>query len=139
MPPLPVARDAASAAFFDGTARGELMLRRCEDCTRIGPPPTQTCASCGSARLGWTPAQGTGTLVSWTVVHGRPAADGRVTRTVAGLVELAEGPWLHARITDIAPGDVTAGLPLGAGFCRSGDGEAVPVFHPLAPRSGDAA
>lgn len=138
MPAIPVTRDAASATFFDGTARGELLLRQCEVCDRLNAPRTETCPSCSSIHLGWTPARGTGTLVSWTVVHGRAPEGGQPPRIVAGLVELTEGPWLHARIVDIAPEDATAGLPLAVDFHRSGDGEAVPVFHPVA-KTGDAA
>lgn len=124
MPVVPVTRDAASAPFYDGTARGELLLRRCESCGLLSAPRVETCSSCGSTGLGWAPAQGAGTLVTWTVVHGGD------TRVVAGLVELAEGPWLHARIVGIAPEDVTARLPLVVDFDRGEGSEAVPVFRP---------
>lgn len=129
MPAVPVIRDAASAPFYEGTARGELLLRRCEDCALLSAPRIETCPSCGSARLGWKPAQGTGILVSWTVVHGR-ISDSEPTRTVAGLVELTEGPWLHARIVGIAPENVTAQLPLVVDFDHSDESETVPVFRP---------
>ena len=136
MSAIPVTRDTASAAFFDGTARGELLLRQCEDCDRLSAPRTETCPSCGSAHLAWTPAHGTGTLVSWTVVPGRAPEGGEPPRVIAGLVELAEGPWLHARIVGIAPEDARVGLPLAVGFHRPEDGESVPVFSPFAKTRG---
>jgi hypothetical protein len=57
------------------------------------------------------------------VVHGR---DGT---TVAGVVELDEGPWLHARLVDVDAGALAVGAPLVVGFADAGD-ERVPVFRP---------
>ena len=130
---MTITRDDASAAFFDGTARGVLLLRRCDDCGRRSAPRTLTCPACHSARLAWEPARGTGTLASWTVVHHRPARGAPTPRTVAGLVELDEGPWLHARIDGIDPSRLRAGLPLIVAFDRPADGEAIPVFQSAEP------
>ena len=129
MTAMTITRDDASAAFFDGTARGVLLLRRCDDCGRRSAPRTLTCAACHSARLAWEPARGTGTLASWTVVHHRPAGGAPAPRTIAGLVQLDEGPWLHARIDGIDPSRLRAGLPLTVAFDRPADGEAIPVFQ----------
>lgn len=130
---MTITRDDASAAFFDGTARGVLLLRRCDDCGRRNAPRTLTCPACHSARLAWEPARGTGTLASWTVVHHRPAGGAPAPRTVAGLVQLDEGPWLHARIDGIDPSRLRAGLPLIVAFDRPADGEAIPVFQSAEP------
>ncbi|MGY4745623.1 Zn-ribbon domain-containing OB-fold protein [Streptomyces sp. ATMOS53] len=122
-------RDAASDEFFEGTARGELPLRHCTDCGTWNAPHTVSCRSCRSGRLTWEPARGTGKLVSWTVVHGRRADDGPAPRSLAGLVELDEGPWLHARIEVADPTRLRAGLPLAVAFDRPYGGDAAPVFH----------
>ncbi|MGP4021573.1 Zn-ribbon domain-containing OB-fold protein [Saccharopolyspora sp. 5N708] len=118
-----VARNAESAAFFDGTARGELLVRRCPRCSLVIAPNVPQCPDCAATGLVWQPARGTATLVTWTVV---PDPDG--APVVAGIVELTEGPWLHARIL-VAPEELTEGLALSVDFQRDGDGEAVPVFH----------
>lgn len=130
MPIVPVARDAASAPFYDGTARGELLLRRCEACASISAPNTESCSACRCTRLSWTPARGTAELVTWTVVHGRSPVDGEPLRIVAGMVELAEGPWMYARIVDIAADEVTSGRALVVGFDHAEGSETVPVFRP---------
>ncbi|RKT88577.1 hypothetical protein SAMN05421805_1011600 [Saccharopolyspora antimicrobica] len=130
MPIVPVSRDAASAPFYDGTARGELLLRRCEACSSISAPNVESCSACGGTALSWAPASGTAELVTWTVVHGRSPVDGEQLRIVAGLVELAEGPWMYARIVDIAPEDVTSGMALAVGFDHAEGSETVPVFRP---------
>lgn len=129
-----VLRDADTAAFFDGTARGELLIRHCVVCGEYGALQERSCPSCGSQELTWTPARGTGTLVSWTAVHGRPPKDGGpASRTTVGLVELTEGPWLHARVVDAGQTAPTTGAAVTVSFERptadAPGAEAVPVFR----------
>jgi uncharacterized OB-fold protein len=123
---LAVQRDELTADFFDGTARGELLIRRCHDCGHHNPPAGLACSRCRSARLEWTPALGTGSVVSWTVVHDKATG----ARTVAAIVELDEGPWLHAQLTSVDPDAVEAGLRVRVGFERPEAGEAIPTFRP---------
>lgn len=125
----PLARDRASAPFFDGTARGELLLRRCEECRQLAAPAVTVCPACASTDLAWQRADGRATLVCWAI---RGAAG---TETVASIVELREGPWLRARVVGCAPDRLTAGLPLRVRFDRPAvtdpdapAPEAVPVF-----------
>jgi uncharacterized OB-fold protein len=122
-----VHRDAATTEFFDGTAAGQLLIRRCEDSGHLLAPQSRTCEGCRSDRLAWVPANGTGTVVSWSIVHGR---DG--SRTVVAIVELDEGPWLHTQLVDVDPDAVEGGQRVTVAFQRpDGDGgEAVPVFRP---------
>jgi uncharacterized OB-fold protein len=112
-------RDQASAAFFDGTANGELLLHLCRSCGRLSPPRMSQCLYCGSVSLDWKPAAGTATLVSWAIPYDRSGT----AIAVAGLVELTEGPWLLARIVDVTTDLLAAGLTLTVGFERSGDDE----------------
>jgi uncharacterized protein len=114
-----ISRDEASAAFFDGTANGELLLRQCRSCGRFSPPQVSQCLYCESTSLDWQPAAGTATLISWAIPHDRSGT----AIAVAGLVELTEGPWLPARIVDVSADQLTAGLPLTVEFERSGDDE----------------
>jgi len=133
-----VARDDASAAFFDAAASGGLLIRRCRACghwiapyLRMGAT-IERCTVCTSDALEWTPAEGTGTLVTWTVIHER--ADD-ATHTV-GVVELAEGPWLTARV-DADPALLAAGAAMEVGFDRPGGGEPVPVLRLVGARPSD--
>ncbi|MCW2884079.1 MAG: uncharacterized protein QOE54_4596 [Streptosporangiaceae bacterium] len=130
MPVGTVKRDGATAAFFNATARGELLIRRCEACGGFDAPQATACAHCGSAELAWAVARGTGTVASWTVVHGRAQGDAPAPRTVLAIVELDEGPWLQVHLADVPPEAVTAGLKVVVGFERPEGGEAVPVFRP---------
>jgi hypothetical protein len=121
-----VARDPASAAFFDAAATGTLLILRCAGCGLGLGPDVRTCPGCGSVELNREPASGHGTLISWTVVHQPPVrwlAD--AVPYLTGVVELAEGPWLLVRLVD-APAAPAVGLPVRIGFVRT-PGETVPV------------
>jgi uncharacterized OB-fold protein len=125
----PVARDDATAEFFDGSAAGQFLLRHCLDCGRVSAPQAAQCEHCDSTRLDWAPASGRATLVSWAVLHARPAADGTADRTILCIAELAEGPWWWSQLTGTEPDGLRAGLPLQVEFQRhDAEHEAVPVF-----------
>ncbi|WP_433502166.1 Zn-ribbon domain-containing OB-fold protein [Pseudonocardia halophobica] len=122
-------RDAASAAFFDGTSRGELLLRRCTTCGHASEPATETCPACTGRELDWEPAAGTGVLVSWAVVHTRSQES--TVRTPVGLVELDEGPWLEMQVVGIDPDRLVPQLRIHVGFERPEGGETLPVARPV--------
>ena len=125
-----VARDDATAEFLDAAARGEFLIQRCAACGRHSGPQAQQCHACGATGLSWVPAAGTATIVSWTIAHGRPAADGSVATTVLAIAELAEGPWWWSQIVEVPdPGQLTAGLPLRISFEQPDGSEPIPVFR----------
>lgn len=121
-----VERDEVSAPFFDAAANGVLLIRRCPSCHHSYAPQVRWCPACDSAVLEWTPATGTGRLVSWGIVHAR--ADGAAPAVVLGLVELDEGPWLHSRLRVADPEHLRSGTPMQVGFHHPEDGEPIPVF-----------
>lgn len=127
----PVARDATTAEFLDGTAAGQFLLRRCRACGTMSGPQAAQCENCASTALDWRPASGDARLVSWTVAHGKPDASGIANRTVLGIAELAEGPWWWSQIVDADPAQLRVGTPLRIIFARNdAQDEAVPVFVP---------
>jgi uncharacterized OB-fold protein len=133
----PVVRDPVTAEFFDGTAAGEFLLRHCRDCGALSAPQAQQCERCTSVALDWRPASGDATLVSWTVAHSKPGADGTTGRTVLGIDQLAEGPWWWSQIVDADPAQLHVGTPLQIGFQRhDARHEAVPVFRLASPELG---
>ncbi|WP_165607350.1 Zn-ribbon domain-containing OB-fold protein [Mycolicibacter sinensis] len=124
-------RDERSAEFFDAAARSALAIRRCADCWHWLEPEARTCTSCGGSELNWLDAIGTGELVSWSVVHHppHPSFAGLVPFAV-GQIELAEGPWVEARLTELDLGALRVGLPLCVAFVHPDEGDAFPVFAP---------
>lgn len=127
-----VQRDDDSAEFFDGTAEGILKTRQCENGHFL--PPTQgyggpaiRCHTCRSESISWVPVSGNASLVSWVVTHARDGS----SKTVAGIVELAEGPWMQALIDVDTDTGLKAGTELIAGFVRTEGGEVIPAFRPV--------
>jgi uncharacterized OB-fold protein len=127
-------RDGRTDAFFDGTAAGRLVIKRCDDCERWYAPDASDCPGCGAENLSWAQASGDATLVAWAVAHERPDALGAAAPpAVLALAELAEGPWLHTRLEDVERAPLREGLPLRAHFEHPAEGESYLVFRPAGP------
>jgi uncharacterized protein len=127
----PVVRDDASAAFFDGTADGVLLVRRCRDCGNLRGPEVPHCNACLSDAFEWTPSSGTGYLESWVVLHTRAGADGAIpSPRVVATVELAEGPWMTGALLGVLPDAIVGRMAVVVAFERPEGSEAIPVFRP---------
>ncbi len=130
-----IARDDESADFFEGTAAGVLKVQRCAECGhRQFPltfaPSVLLCRACGSAQLQWMPVSGLGSLITWTHMHHKPTADGTArTPTTIAVIELNEGPWVHAQLRS-APPNLQVGLRVAVEFDGPEGGESLPVFAP---------
>ena len=125
-------RDEQSAAFFDGAARGQLMIRRCPNCETFYPPHQSACPDGNT--LEWVATDGTATLVTWVVDHGAvldPLLAGFDPSTSIGaMVEVPEGPWLTVPLVGVDPSTLRLGTPLRVRFVPVGS-ELIPVFGPV--------
>lgn len=120
-----------SAAFWEGTARGELVLQRCAHCQTCMWYPRFICANCGHAELKSFRASGRGTVYSFTVTTRGILEYRDCGPYVLALVELAEGPKM---LTNIVDGDaaLAIGDPVEVVFHDTGAGTALPRFRPVA-------
>lgn len=124
----PVARDTATEEFFDATAAGKFLLRRCP-AGHFSEPSAAQCTTCASTSLRWEAARGGATLISWAVAWSRPGSDGESQPTVLVIAELDEGPWWWSQLVDADPAGLAVGQRLRIDFRRAGsEYEAVPVF-----------
>ena len=124
----PVARDAATAEFFDAAAAGKFLLRRCPE-GHFSEPAAAQCTTCASTSLQAEPARGSATLVSWAVAWDKPVGDAEPQRTVLVIAELDEGPWWWSQLADADPASLAVGQRLRIEFRRAApEYEAVPVF-----------
>lgn len=124
---IPVRRDAATAAFFDGTASGQFLLLRDTTTGELCDPHTETAFD----RQRFVPeaASGRGHVVSWAAPHTR-MPDGSTLRTVVGIVQLEEGPWWWTELRGFDDDD-PQGAAVVVAFEKSGEGDAdevVPYF-----------
>lgn len=115
--------------FWNGCARGELLLQRCAACGTLRHPPSPICPRCRSDAHAWVAANGRGTVYTFTVVRQALAKgwDARVPYVVA-VVELDEGPRILSNVVDVAPDDVRIGLPVEVVFVESEGEQKLPVF-----------
>ncbi|WPB57336.1 Zn-ribbon domain-containing OB-fold protein [Xylophilus sp. GOD-11R] len=120
---------ALAAPFNDGLAEGRLRFQRCQDCRHAQTLPRYACTRCGSARLAWQDAAGTGAVHAVTEVARAPSEAFRALAPYTlVLVTLAEGPRLMAHA---APG-VAIGQRVAATFFQHHERTLV-RFMPIAP------
>ena len=134
-----VARDEATEEFFDGTAAGVYLIRRCEPHGHASKPQALQCSVCASENLRWEPSGGEASLISWAVIPARrpeaeparrPEADPAPASWVVAVAELAEGPWMWAALICDDPTALREGMGLRIAFERPPGSEAIPVLVP---------
>ena len=131
----PVARDSATADFFDAARRGVLLLGRRRSTGEYLDAATVP-AQPDDADLEYAPAGGGGRVVSWSTPHSVNGDTGEPVRIVVGVVELDEGPWWWCQLVGVDPDDDLSDLRVQVDFVASGpdpDHEVVPVFRPAQP------
>lgn len=119
--------DWESRPYWEGAARGELMIKRCRACQRAHWYPRAQCPHCQADAVDWEVACGRGTVYSHTTIHqnnGRTFRDWVPYRL--GLVDLEEGPRVFAFLRGAADG-LGVGAPVTVGFETVG-ATALPVF-----------
>jgi uncharacterized OB-fold protein len=120
---------AETLPFWEGCNQGELRLQRCSDCGHIQFPPQSFCAACLAGNLAWFKASGSGTVLSYTVVHWSPnpayAADAPY---VLALIALEEGPRMLTNIVRTPPAEVRIGMATVVTFENCAPGIALPKF-----------
>ncbi|HVH07538.1 MAG TPA: Zn-ribbon domain-containing OB-fold protein [Myxococcota bacterium] len=128
--PAPAA-DNETRPYWEGAARGELVLQRCTRCGSVQHRPRALCIACLAPGVEHFVASGRGTVYSFTVTHQNQAPGFReAVPYVLAYVDLAEGPRLLTNVVGCAPAEVRVGLPVRVEFAKT-DGEfPVPVFCP---------
>jgi uncharacterized protein len=127
---LKVQRDAHSDPFFEAAEQGTLMIRQCSDCAFIFEPGARRCTTCQSDNVAWIPASGSGRLITWAVPHVRNAEKVMVPAYGVAVVELDEGPWIHAHVDADALSVLQPDACVRVRFAEVTDGERLPTIVP---------
>jgi uncharacterized OB-fold protein len=122
------------SSFYNYVSQKQLMAAKCNECGNILLPPKPMCTKCLSTDLKWVEIEGTGKLVSYTVIHVAPIQFQSVAPYTVGIVELKNGLRLPGMIKDehgenISADKVKVGIKLEIDF----DPEA-PTEWPSWPR-----
>jgi uncharacterized OB-fold protein len=129
---LPDLSEPTSAPFWEGCARGELLVQACGSCGRRRMPPRPMCPHCRSIEVTWEPTSGRGRIWSYIVPHPPllPAfsefapynavivelEDDPPIRFAGNIVTSADGP-----INEIDPATLEIGQPVSVVFAKVED------------------
>lgn len=131
---VPLDDDLDTGGFFAAARRGELALRRCDECGEFLHVPRQYCRHCGSWEGSWVPVDGAATLHSWTTVAHQVHPAYPVPYTVILVDVTATGTRLVGRLLGEPPA-LAAGMPLELWFedlgIRDGRSAVVPNWRPV--------
>ena len=87
--------------------------------------------------MNWVDLSGDAVVYSFAVVHGFPGMPDLVL--VPAVLDLPDAPGarLVSNIVDVAPADVTIGMPVRVDFSPIADGWMLPIFRATASRDGE--
>jgi uncharacterized protein len=115
--------------FWDETARGRLMLRRCRGCNSVIWYPRAICPECSSNDTEWFSASGRGRVYSYTVNHLGEGDYAGIQPYVLAYVELDEGPRILTNIVGADAQSASVGAPVCLVLVDTGQGSALPRFQ----------
>jgi uncharacterized OB-fold protein len=133
-PYLPDPEDYETAAFWEGTRRGEIRFPRCQDCGQFHWYPCVLCPFCHSPNIKWQAVANKATLFTWTCVRRAigPLYDIAQGPYIIALVEYDEAPgvYLVTNLVDCQPEDVYISMSLETVFQRINDTVVMPLVKP---------
>jgi uncharacterized OB-fold protein len=125
---LEIPIDAWTQPFWDGTARGALLVPCCTACGHFRWPPGPFCPYCQSQETHWAPA-GSARIYSFTIVPDREAKD-QPRFHVPALIEFpaADGIRFPAAIVDTPLSKIRIGADVRIGWSQAANAR-LPVFR----------
>ncbi|MBI2854795.1 MAG: Zn-ribbon domain-containing OB-fold protein [Chloroflexi bacterium] len=113
-------RDFTVASFNKFLGEKRLMGSKCKKCGSLHLPPRPLCPHCHEAVMEWTELSGKGKLVAYTAISVAPTVMvnqglGKNNPYCSGVVELAEGPKICARVLGVDtrnPERIEVGTPV---------------------------
>lgn len=102
-------------AFLD---QKQLMAAQCANCSTLILPPKPMCTKCMSTNLKWVKLEGTGKLVSYTVIHVAPEQFQSMAPYSVGIVEFEDGLRLPGMICGASQETLKVGMPLKIEFSK---------------------
>ena len=116
--------------FWEGCARGELLLQKDNDTGEVYFPPRPFTPGTGNTNVSVFKASGRGRLYSY-VIHANPAPGFTPPYAIA-VVELDEGPRMMTNITGCpqTPEALVLDMPVEVVFEKIDDEISLPLFRP---------
>jgi uncharacterized OB-fold protein len=115
-----------SKPFFDATAEGRFLIKRCTACGEAHWYPRTICPLCHSDQTVWEESKGEGVVYSFSILRKSPSGP-----FALAYVTLDEGPNVLTNVLDVAPEDVKIGMRVKVKLQDTEGGPPVPVFVPI--------
>jgi uncharacterized OB-fold protein len=120
-------------SYLRAIEEGWIAIERCANCQNLQWYPRGFCLECGSDGVTLVPAQGSGSLYTYSTVHRPPAPAFRAFAPyVFALVDLAEGLRVTSWLTDCQEDALQIGMPLRLHFIPGPEGRRLAAFRPAA-------
>lgn len=127
--PTPFAT-AISRPYWNAAREGVLRLQRCRECHTAIHYPRRWCPKCWSTALDHFDADGTGVVITYTIVHQSPfEAFDPHTPYVLAIIQLDEGPTMLANIIGPDAMEVAIDDPVRVRFEKRNGWTVVPQFE----------
>ena len=107
------------SSFYEFVKEKRLMAAKCNKCGAVLLPPKPMCNHCLSTNLKWSELEGSGKLLSYTVIHVAPEQFQSLAPYIVGIVEFERGLRLPGMIRDVDPEEIRVGMNLKIGFDSS--------------------
>ena len=104
------------SSFYRFISEKHLMAAKCNKCGTVLLPPKPMCTNCLSTNLKWIELEGTGKLVSYTVIYIAPEQFQSLAPYAVGIVELRKGLRLLGMICGVDPEKIRVGMNLKIDF-----------------------
>lgn len=116
--------------FWEGAAKGQLLIQRCIDCRALRHPPGPGCPSCSSMNWEASAMSGSGEIYSF-VRHHHPTIPPFEAGHPVILVQLDEGPRLISELVenDTQETEIEIGMRVEVQFDEVEDGFIMPRFR----------
>jgi len=120
-----------NAPFFEGCARGELLVQECKACGRRQHYPRFACTRCGGD-VAWIRASGKGVVHTFTIVrYTRDRPFNELAPFVVAMIDLPEGVRMLSNIITDTPELVRIGADVEVLFAEVSPGSQIhaPYFR----------
>ncbi len=104
------------STFYKFVSEKRLMAAKCNECGTVLLPPKPMCTKCLSTNLKWIELEGTGKLVSYTVIHIAPEQFQSLAPYAVGIIELKKGLRLPGMICGVDHEKLRVGMKLKIDF-----------------------
>ena len=111
-----------SRPFWDATAEGKLLVKKCTDCGEYHYYPRSICPFCMSDNTEWRQSTGKGTVYTYSVMRRSSSP------YCIAYVTLDEGITMMTSIINVDFDKIKIGMEVHVSFVDTGEGCALPYF-----------